>query len=262
MKLYVLTDNTPCSSNFAAEHGLSLYLESGTQRVLFDMGETSLFAENAKKLQADLDAVDFAVVSHGHSDHGGGLPHFLQQNSHAPVYLAEQAFVPCFNAEKEYIGLDAALRTEKRLYFVRDICMPAKGFELRTCNEKERPHGSAAYGLQIKQDGKLLPDTFLHEQYLLIEENGKRILISGCSHKGILNIMEWYHPDVLIGGFHFMKLDPAADAVLLRGYAEALLKYNCEYYTCHCTGLAQYQLLKTVIGDALHALTAGDVLTV
>ena len=47
---------------------------------------------------------------------------------------------------------------------------------------------------------------FLHEQYLLIEEGEKRYLISGCSHKGIADIVSWFTPDILIGGFHFSKM--------------------------------------------------------
>ena len=102
-------------------------------------------------------------------------------------------------------------------------------------------------------------DDFLHEQYLLIEEEGKRILISGCSHKGIFNIAEWFKPDVLIGGFHFMKLDPDAeeDAGFLNKAAEILLRYDTTYYTCHCTGEMQYAFLKEKMGDRLQYAATG-----
>ncbi len=99
--------------------------------------------------------------------------------------------------------------------------------------------GSA--GLTVMKDGVFVPDDFRHEQYLLIEEAGRRILISGCSHKGVVNIMEWFRPDVLIGGFHFMKLP--TDNVL-QSYAERLDGYDCDYYTCHCTGTEQYEYMK------------------
>ena len=59
----------------------------------------------------------------------------------------------------------------------------------------------------MKCDGKFMPDEFKHEQYLLINENGKRVLISGCSHKGVMDITEWFEPDVLVGGFHYSKLE-------------------------------------------------------
>ena len=67
-----LLENTTSRSGIAAEHGLSLYIETATHRILFDMGQTDLFARNAEALGVDLTHVDLAVLSHGHYDHGGG----------------------------------------------------------------------------------------------------------------------------------------------------------------------------------------------
>ena len=108
------------------------------------------------------------------------------------------------------------------------------------------------------KDGRLLPDDFRHEQYLLAEENGKRILFSGCSHKGILNIEDWFRPDVLIGGFHFSKL-PADDT--LAGYARKLDFYETAYYTCHCTGEPQYAFMKKNMRN-LHYISTGEILEI
>ena len=113
-------------------------------------------------------------------------------------------------------------------------------------------------GLQMDGPDGLCPDDFRHEQYLLIEENGKRILISGCSHKGIFNIVRWFRPDVLIGGFHFMKMDPKDPR--LEAAARMLLEAPTEYYTGHCTGADQFGKLKTRMGDRLHYTAAGSVI--
>ena len=86
MKITALVENIP-GRGLPAEHGLSLFVESGSTRFLFDMGQTDLFARNADALGVNLDTADFAVLSHGHYDHGGGLETFLSLNSHAPVYL-------------------------------------------------------------------------------------------------------------------------------------------------------------------------------
>lgn len=94
------------------------------------MGQTGLFAENARLMNIDLSTVDIAVLSHGHYDHGGGLKTFLSLNN---------------------------------------------------CNAKERKHNMGSFGLNQIQDGVLIPDDFQHEQYLLIEEGGKKVLLSGCS---------------------------------------------------------------------------------
>lgn len=109
------------------------------------------------------------------------------------------------------------------------------------CNEKEKGYDLGSFGLNKKIKDAFIPDDFLHEQYLCIEEHGKKVLISGCSHKGILNIVEWFKPNVLIGGFHFSKL-PLDET--LEKYAKVLDKYDTEYYTCHCTGVEQYQFMK------------------
>ena len=105
MKIISLLENTTRREDMLTEHGLSLYIETDTHKILFDMGQTDAFYENAKTLGVDISAVDFAVVSHGHYDHGGGLAKFLEVNSHAPVYIMRDAFLPHYNAKGKYIGL-------------------------------------------------------------------------------------------------------------------------------------------------------------
>ena len=257
MKLIVLTENTTSDAAIGCEHGLSLYIETGGRRLLFDMGQTALFAENAQRLGVDLAKVDYAVLSHGHYDHGGGLQTFLSLNAAAPVYLSRYAFEPHYNGAEKYIGLDTTLQTNGRLVFTGEEYKIADGLTLFSCNDRRRPFDFGSANLNVRQNGRLAPEDFRHEQYLLIEESGRRILISGCSHKGILNIMEWFRPDVLIGGFHLMKL-PCGD--LLQSCAERLNAYPTAYYTCHCTGTAQFAFMRGFMPQ-LHYLSAGSVLT-
>ena len=253
MKITVLTENTTCK-NLPVEHGLSLYIETNGHTVLFDTGQTPLFAENAKTLGVDLSRVDIAVLSHGHYDHGGGLAAFLDINRKAPVYLDRHAFEEHYNGER-YIGLDKALIGSPRFVFTSGITKIADGLTLYDCAEREKLVDLGSFGLNMKQDGRLVPDDFRHEHYLLVEENGKRILISGCSHRGIINIAEWFKPDVLVGGFHFNKLP--LDKTL-RGCAERLDALGTVYYTCHCTGTAQYEYMKRYMKN-LNYISTGDV---
>ena len=96
MKIISLLENTSERDDVKTEHGLSLYIETNGHRILFDMGQTDLFYENASTLGVDLSLVDLAVLSHGHYDHGGGLRKFLEVNSTAPIYLRKEAFLPYY----------------------------------------------------------------------------------------------------------------------------------------------------------------------
>lgn len=253
MKITTLLENTTKRADLSAEHGLSLYIETGGRRILFDMGQTDLFVENAKTLGIDLSTVDLAVLSHGHYDHGGGLRKFLEINDRAPVYMSQYAFFPHYNGTEKYIGLDVSLSDDPRIVFTGDTHRIDASLCLFSCNDRERNYPLNPFGLTEKTGDSLIPDDFRHEQYLLVEEDGKRVLISGCSHKGILDIMDWFSPDVLVGGFHFSKMPLGEE---LEEMAKTLARYPTVFYTCHCTGTAQLEFMKRYMPD-LHGLSCG-----
>lgn len=257
MKITALTENTS-KTGLPYEHGLSLYIQTESHNILFDTGQTELFAQNAKTLGIDLSKVDIAVLSHGHYDHGGGLKKFLELNKTAPVYMSKYAFEPHYNGTEKYIGLDLSLKDSDRIVLTDGVTKLADGLTLYSCNEKEKLLDLGSFGLNTKENGAIVPDDFRHEHYLLIEENGRRVLISGCSHKGIVNIEAWFHPDVLIGGFHLSKLE-LGDR--LKMIAQRLDSYGTSYYTCHCTGAEQYAFMKRYM-DRLNYISAGDCITV
>lgn len=249
MKIISLIENTSKKENIRSEHGLSLYIEACGKKILFDMGQSELFFQNATTLGVDLSEVDFAIISHGHYDHGGGLKKFLKINKTAPVYIRENAFLPYYNGER-YIGLDPLMRENERLVTVKENINLSDGLSLLTLNVKPDDTGK----LTLKKENALIPDSFDHEQYLLINEGGKRVLISGCSHKGIISIAEHFAPDALIGGFHFM--DMTLDEALIKR-AERLNAINCDFYTCHCTGEEQYNFISNYM-KRISYLSAGS----
>lgn len=252
MKVVTLMENTACREDVSFEHGLSLYLETEKRTILFDAGQSGVFADNAEKLGVDLKTVDFAVLSHGHYDHSGGLGKFLEINEKAPVYVSSHAFEPHYSVNG-YIGVDPALKENSRIRYVTKETVLAEGVTLHRM--ETAPMDTS--GLLVEENGIRKPDDFRHEQYLLLEEQGKRILISGCSHKGILNIADAFRPDILIGGFHFMKIE---EEKKLAEAAKKLLEYDTIYYTGHCTGQKQYDYLKAIMGEKLHYISAGTVL--
>ena len=256
MKIISLVENTSVNHDIEAEHGLSLYIEYKNHKILFDMGQTDLFLKNAKKLGVDLSQVDIAILSHGHYDHGGGLEEFLKINKKAYVYISQYAFDTYYNGKEKYIGLNPSLKDNRRLIFTNGKVEVEEGITLYHCNDRVKRYDLGSFGLNVKREQEYVPDDFRHEQYMLIEENGKQILFSGCSHKGILNIAEWFQPDVLIGGFHFSKL-PLDDT--LKSYAKYLDEFKTEYYTCHCTGMEQFAYMKQFM-SRLFYLSAGQIL--
>lgn len=242
MKITVLSENTSEKSDISAEHGLSLYIETDHETILFDMGQGPLFAQNAKLLECDISRVNFAVLSHGHYDHGGGIASFIEENDRAPIYVSRHAFGKFYHGSERYIGLDEGLRSRRRLRLIPDKLILNDRISIHSCNYLQRPYSTYDDTLTEKANGTFMPDSFLHEQYLLIKENGKRILFSGCSHKGVLNILSWFKPDVFIGGFH---LTAVSEEEKLRDIAKKLSAYKkTSFYTCHCTGCTQYDALK------------------
>lgn len=255
MRITALMENTTKREDLTAEHGLSLYIEALGHRILFDTGPDGAFADNANVLGIDLSGVDLAVLSHGHYDHGGGLERFFAENDHAPVFVQKSAFAPHFNRKGKDIGLDPALSGNPRFQVLEGEAQLLPGIDLCTLKDSDCIAPIDTDGMTTVRDGIRLPDTFDHEQYLCLAENGKKVLISGCSHKGIFNIAARFRPDVLIGGFHFLHVEDDRVPVCA---AKDLLLYPTTYLTCHCTGERAYGVMKAVLGDCLSYLSCGS----
>ena len=275
MRVTVLMENSTPSSRLAARHGLSLWLElDDGRRVLFDMGPDEAFLANAHTLGVDVTSADLAVLSHGHYDHGGGLPAFLAACARAgrdvPVYVREHAFEEHVSGTTERhhaIGLDPALAGDPRVHLVGEMCDLGGGLTL--FSTARRGHAIARSNARLLMrgaDGGLVPDAFAHEQSLLVEEGGRHVLVSGCSHGGILNLMDAAEEladvplDAVVAGFHLM--DPSGgtveDASLTRALAQELVARPARYLTFHCTGTDAFSLLRDALGERVGYLHVGS----
>ena len=170
VKLSVLSENTVLeqASDLLGEHGLSLYLETATQKILFDTGASGNFIHNADKMGIDLRQVDTAVISHGHYDHCGGLKDFLDLNDKAPVYINRQAFLPHFYGTDQYIGMDPSIIADKRFILIDDFLKLNDSMSIYSCNGMSGQAPANNQGMHVLQNGRLVQDQFWHEQYLLI----------------------------------------------------------------------------------------------
>lgn len=274
MKFWILAENTAAGPQFEAEHGLSVLALVNGNDLLFDMGKTGLFARNAAKLGLSLDRVEQAVLSHGHYDHGGGLPAFLEWNHSAPVWVQRRAFERHFShrpsGEEADIGLCPELLDHPQLRLIDGDRKIGPGMRLFSGVEGKTLWPSSNGVLSKLENGVLVPDDFGHEQHLLLEEAGKRVLLVGCSHCGIVNILQSFfektgvYPDVVIGGFHLSipsagKSEPpeTVDQV-----GKWLKKLPCRYYTGHCTGEETCARLSDILGERLKLIHSGMVFSI
>ncbi len=267
MKITVLFENTvSCTTDkegLKEGHGLCLYIETENNKILFDTGQNDSFIENAKILGIDLSQVDTAVISHGHYDHGGGLSGFLEINRQAKIYVNKNAFQGFYSGYEKYIGLDKSLTGNKRFILTDGICSISNDIYLTVINKEGLKYPMQNENMLIKQDCGFIFDSFEHEQYLVINEKSKKTVFSGCSHRGILNIAAQVTASNIVGGFHFSKMPTDEKGKeTLESYARELLRQNTTFYTCHCTGIAQYEIMKNVMGNRLFYIGTGDVFEV
>jgi 7,8-dihydropterin-6-yl-methyl-4-(beta-D-ribofuranosyl)aminobenzene 5'-phosphate synthase len=270
MLVRVLVENTSNHAEFGSEHGLSLYIETKSHKLLFDTGASALFSENAEKMNVDLSGVNIAVLSHGHDDHSGGIRTFLEKNSIANIYMHEKVFIPYYanrrDGEKEYIGMDQSLIPNRRFAFTEGDMVIEQGLELLSGVKGKELQPSGNLDLYKKVSDTFQRDDFAHEQSLVITENEDTLLVAGCSHKGIVNILEHFRmkkgffPDVVIGGFHLSNpgMHASEKPSVVNKIADYLMGTKATFYTGHCTGSEAYQQLKTVMGDSIRALSTGD----
>ena len=266
MKITALMENTSAHPGCVAEFGLSFLVEANGRRVMFDAGQSEATLRNAEALGIDLAAVDTAVLSHGHFDHANGYPAFLAVNEQATIYARVgydgEQFADHGDAGIEYIGVAPQLKENARVKIVDETRFDlGDGFTIVSYAESEPAFPIEHFGLYRDEGQGRLPDQFKHEQCLLVEEGDVRLLMTGCTHRGIRNCMRWSaadSPTHVVGGFHFMKV-PLEDTAYLDAAAEDLLSYPAMYYTCHCTGLEQYRYLKERMGDHLAYIATGQV---
>jgi 7,8-dihydropterin-6-yl-methyl-4-(beta-D-ribofuranosyl)aminobenzene 5'-phosphate synthase len=263
-------------SNLVSEWGLSLHIAFKNHYLLFDTGASGVFVQNAERLDVDLGAVEAAVLSHHHFDHGGGLRKFLALNSIAPVYLGERPSGDCFVKIslflKKYIGLDKTLfdNYPNRFVYIRKPMqiLPDVYLFSHILSTYPKPRGNKR--LYLKRNGKLVPDVFSHEIVMAIKEEGKLVIFTGCSHNGILNMVDTVAREfagvpikAVVGGFHLVAAPPfnamAGGVREVADLGKAVRDYPVGVtYTGHCTGTKAFAVLKGVMGEQLQDMHTGS----
>jgi 7,8-dihydropterin-6-yl-methyl-4-(beta-D-ribofuranosyl)aminobenzene 5'-phosphate synthase len=232
MKLLVLVDNaTYIDVDVMGEPGVSIYLEDGDQRILFDMGITDLFLKNAEFFGVDLSGVTQAALSHGHYDHIRGLTAWVRQPyaKTIPLIAHPDCFRTCFEGKRDIGSPFSAQELAKRL-------------PLRLTREPVRMSRHIVYLGEIPrvtdfEEGRLGDDPLPDDTALACETKDGLFLITGCSHSGICNIMERSEEVCreqriagVLGGFHLFGRSRQLEKTI--EYFETNGIRNL--YPCHC----------------------------
>ena len=278
MRIINLIENTEGVPGCLFGHGLSFYIETAGHRLLLDLGPSDAVLENAARLGIDLKAVDTVILSHGHYDHSGGILPFARINSRAAIYMrrtADGAYYEDLGAASEgeryrYIGIDKAICSLSRVRVCKGDVELDEELSLLTVKQRTHELPFSNRSLMVKIGDAYIRDQFEHEQFLVISENGRRILLSGCAHNGILSILDAFSrkygaaPDAVISGFHLMKQGEytKGEREEIGRIAEALRKLPTKLITCHCTGLPAYLLMKEILGEQLSYVHSGEEIIV
>ncbi len=249
MKITVLVDNTTNKRDLKAESGFSLYIEDQSTTILFDTGCSTLFLENAHKLDIDPLQAKYVVLSHGHYDHTWGLKHLhnLHQNMNTisnvkPILLAHPLAFNQRMRDNTEMGCDITETDLLHSFTIKKSTIPVwitdqlvfLGKIKRTFSYE----GNHTIG-QIIKDGTPIPDSMEDDTALAYKSNQGLVIITGCSHSGICNIVEQakqicqdHRILAIIGGFHLRK--PPIEQ--LNGTIDYLQQANVKkLYACHCT---------------------------
>jgi 7,8-dihydropterin-6-yl-methyl-4-(beta-D-ribofuranosyl)aminobenzene 5'-phosphate synthase len=264
MRITLLAEDTaPGGGAIEREHGFSALVESGGKRLLFDTGQTDMFIRNAKRRGLDLAGTDFVVVSHGHYDHTGGLPDLLKSFDAKPMTFVGHPgiFEKKLHGSREYIGcplgrndIEAAfgkcIFTEKAVEFSPGVTFLG---EVPRCYEDP---GTCADHME---DGTLSPDPVKDDSALLFETDRGMVLLTGCSHSGILNLAgeAVTHGKLyaVIGGLHLIKAGEMRMNAVISGLgAMGIIMLR----PCHCTGEQAIERMERELGA--QRVTAGEII--
>ena len=253
MKWTVLSDNRSSDPALETEHGLSILLTTERHKILLDTGASDLFIRNAELLGIDLSDVDYVFISHGHSDHAGGLRYILEHNRQAKVIVSPDAMNGHFFSKRgnlHSITAEWPEIDEDRLILIDQTCEVAEGLHVIAHILQNHPTPKGNQNLYVQNaDGEYIHDDFRHELALYIDG----LLFTGCAHSGLENILAAcpWPVHTVVGGFHLLDGHEAEEELAALAQRLKINYPNTQFYTSHCTGDNVFEVMKGVMGEQL-----------
>lgn len=251
--LTVLCENSVTRSGVIGEHGFSVLIERPDATYLFDTGPGLSLPHNCRALDKDLGRVEKIFLSHGHYDHTGGLEHAVSRAAPVEVVAHEAVFAAHMIGDPEnraiplrYIGCPASREALEAagasLRLVRGTCRVAPGIHFVTGVSRNPVQTVADTRLQLPggAGGGPTIDPISDDASLLIEGGHPPLLVLGCAHAGLLNILDHLQAEMgvtrlaaVVGGTHLMF----SGAALIASTIQRLEEFSVQQVAvCHCTG--------------------------
>jgi 7,8-dihydropterin-6-yl-methyl-4-(beta-D-ribofuranosyl)aminobenzene 5'-phosphate synthase len=276
-RITILCENLVGRLMGSGEHGFSAFIETEKGNYLFDTGSGHSIVPNSLILDKDLKSIRKIFLSHGHYDHTGGLPEVLKMKGRVDVHAHSHVFIDRIHVIKEngketkrfigtpykksyleFLGANFILNTdfmevEKGIFFTGEV--PRK-----TSFEKPDPR------LFTEVDGKTTQDIFLDDQSLILDTDKGVILILGCAHSGMINIINHVVDKIgkgkfhaILGGTHLDFLTPEQ----LEESINVLREMEIERIgVSHCTGMRAAFRFHLEFGERFFYGCVGSVLEV
>lgn len=275
IKITTLIENSVKEKSLLhSEHGLSFYIQADDINILFDTGQSGSFVENADKLNVDLKKIDYVVLSHGHYDHTGGFKRLVKEKENSFQLITGEKF---FNNKYKYDGIkytcignsfDEKYLEENKIsikyinedtFNISDNISVASNFERKTDFEKIKDR------FIIKVDNNYKKDDFSDEIVLAVKLQQGLLVVLGCSHVGIVNILETLieRTDMpiygIIGGTHLVEADDFRVDETIKYLREKDIKL---IGVSHCTGEKAVEKLKDNFKDRFLEVNTGEIIEI
>ncbi len=276
MTLTILSEDSPNTKNPELKygHGLAVHVSVKGISLLYDFGPGGTLITNSRNLGIRLEDVDVAILSHGHYDHSGDIKAFLEVNSKAVIYHGRDAFAPRWSISKgspREVGIQAEMRElredkSERFALINDL-YDREAFVILPAAPGLHPKPSGNSLLLAGDEGERLQDDFVDELTLVIRGEKGLVVLTGCSHRGILNIAEQIKTycskcpvNALIGGFHLRDNEESEENIRLVAGQLAETLPDSRIYSGHCTESKAGSILGETFGKRYGKMYTGRVL--